>query len=40
MTHVLTVANYTPDVEAAMRRRAAAGELCYLRLGVGDFGTD
>ena len=40
VTHVLTVANDTPDVEAAMRRRVAAGELGYLCMGVGDFGTD
>jgi predicted protein tyrosine phosphatase len=40
ITHVLTVANDTPGVVGEMKRRAAIGELSYLSLGVGDFGTD
>ena len=41
ISHVLTTANDTPEVQAAMEERVAQGTLCgYLCLDVGDFGTD
>jgi len=40
ISHVLTVANDTPDVRRAMIRERDAGNIKYLCLDVGDFGTD
>ena len=40
ITHVLTVANDTPEVKAAMTEMAQSGKIGYLCLDIGDFGTD